>query len=86
MLQLFPSVAHRIAPEVHPVDEPALLDELDVCIVDLVLVVIAVVAPELELLAQTIAPLIHLVPDETDPMLTNALFTQTDQLSPSEEH
>jgi hypothetical protein len=86
MLQLLPSVAHRIAPEVHPVDEAVLLDELDVCIVALVLVIIAVVAPELELLAQTIAPLIHLVPDETDPMLTNALFTQTDQLSPSEEH
>lgn len=75
-----------MAPEVHPVDESVLLVELAVCIVAHVLVIIAVVAPELELLAQTIAPLIHLVPDETDPMLTKALFTQTDQLSPSEEH
>jgi len=85
MLQLFPSVAHRIVPEVHPVDELVLVDELVVCVVALVLVVIVVV-PELELFAQTILPLMHMVPDETDPMLKNALLTQTDQLSPSEEH
>jgi len=68
-----------MTPEVHPVAE------MVVCVVDFVPVVAAVV-PELELLAQTIAPLIHLVPEETSPMLTNTLLTQMDQLSPSEEH
>jgi len=86
MLQLFPSVAHLISPELQPVDDPA-VEELEVvCVVALVLVVTAVVVPELELLIQTIAPLIHFVPDDTSPILTNALLTQTDQLKPSEEH
>jgi len=82
MLQLFPSVAHWMTAELHPAVPVA---EVVVCVVDFVPVVTAVV-PELELLAQTIAPLIHLVPEETGPMLTNTLLTQTDQLSPSEEH
>jgi len=72
-----------MTPEVvHPA---LLVAEMVVCVVDFVPVVAAVV-PELELLAQTIAPLIHLVPEETSPMLTNTLLTQMDQLSPSEEH
>jgi hypothetical protein len=36
--------------------------------------------------AQIIAPLTHFVPEDTLPSATNALFTQTDQLFPSEEH
>jgi hypothetical protein len=71
-----------MSPELHLA---LLVAEVVVCVVDFVPVITAVV-PELELLAQTIAPLIHLVPEETDPMLTNTLLTQTDQLSPSEEH
>jgi hypothetical protein len=71
-----------MTPELHPA---LIAAEVVVCVVDFVPVVTAVVA-ELELLAQTIAPLIHLVPEETGPMLTNTLLRQTDQLSPSEEH
>jgi hypothetical protein len=66
-----------MAPDVHPDDAAVVVAALEVLVFP---------AAVFELPAQTMAPLMHLVPEETAPILMKAPLTQTDQLRLSDEH
>ena len=85
MLHIFPSVEHRICPGEHVEVLPA--EEVVPLIIEVAIVVPrpVVVTTIFELSPQIIAPLRHLVPEDTAPILTYPPLTQTDQLRPSDE-